>query len=92
MSQTEVDSPYLTTAEAALFLRLKERTLNNMRWRGEGPHYRKHGGRVIYHKRDLEGWSRENDFGEGPSYDLDEAVKSAPFPTNRRVRKNNKFA
>jgi len=91
MSQIDVDSPYMTTAEAASFLRLKERTLNNMRWRGEGPHFRKHGGRVIYHKRDLEGWSRENDFGEGPSYDLDEDLRAAPFPTKRKVQKRNPY-
>ena len=83
MSQVEVDSPYLTAGEAAQFLRLKERTLNNMRWRGEGPHFRKHGGRVIYHKSDLEGWSRSNDFGEGPSYDLKDAINSTPFPTKQ---------
>jgi len=53
-----------------------------MRWRREGPHFRKHGGRVLYHKRDLEGWSRQNDFGEGPSYDFDEIKKRVPFPTN----------
>jgi len=82
MSQIDVESPYLTTTEAAQFLRLKERTLNNMRWRREGPHFRKHGGRVIYHKRDLEGWSRANDFGEGPSYDIDDEKKTAPLPTN----------
>ena len=80
MSQIDVESPYLTTSEAAQFLRLQERTLNNMRWRREGPHFRKHGGRVLYHKRDLEGWSRQNDFGEGPSYDFDEVKKRVPFP------------
>ncbi|WP_291078157.1 helix-turn-helix domain-containing protein [Hyphomonas sp.] len=70
MAQVSIESPYLTAAEAATFLRLEERTLNNMRWRGEGPHWRKHGGKVIYHRLDLEGWSRENDFGDGPSYDI----------------------
>ena len=63
-----IDSPYLTTNEAAQYLRLKPRTLNNMRWRGEGPRYRKHGGKVLYHRRDLEGWSFEKDCGEGTSY------------------------
>lgn len=69
MTRHPIESPYLTAAEAASFLRLEERTLNNMRWRGEGPHYRKHGGKVIYHRNDLEGWSRQNDFGHGPSFD-----------------------
>lgn len=63
------NSPFLTAKEAAAYLRLEERTLNNMRWRGEGPHWRKHGGKVIYHRNDLEGWSRQNDFGHGPSFD-----------------------
>lgn len=75
MTQLAIESPYLTAVEAAAFLRLEERTLNNMRWRGEGPHWRKHGGKVIYHRNDLEGWSRENDFGDGPSYDKPEAAK-----------------
>jgi len=67
MTQT-LESPYLTANEAAHYLRLEERTLNNMRWRGEGPHWRKHGGKVIYHRSDLDGWSSEHDFGDGPSY------------------------
>lgn len=66
-----IDSPYLTTEEAANYLRLAIRTLNNMRWRGDGPHYRKHGGKVLYHRRDLEGWSRRSDCGEGPSYAME---------------------
>ena len=67
MAQT-LQSPFLTANEAAQYLRLEERTLNNMRWRGEGPHWRKHGGKVIYHRSDLDGWSCEHDFGDGPSY------------------------
>ncbi len=55
------ESPYLTAVEAAAYLRLEERTLNNMRWRSEGPAWRKHGGRVVYHKEELERWSRERD-------------------------------
>ena len=54
-------SPYLTALEAAAYLRLEERTLNNMRWRGEGPSWRKHGGRVFYHKDELDNWSRQRD-------------------------------
>jgi hypothetical protein len=51
-------SPYYTVAEAALFLRLRPRTLDNMRWRGIGPKYRKHGGRIVYELHDLIDWSR----------------------------------
>ncbi len=64
-----LQSPYLTAAKAARYLRLEERTLNNMRWHDEGPHWRKHGGKVIYHIKDLEGWSRSRDCGHGLSYD-----------------------
>jgi hypothetical protein len=53
-------SPYLTVQEAAAFLRLRPRTLDNMRWRGIGPKYRKHGGRIVYHIDDLIEWSRNN--------------------------------
>lgn len=52
-------SPFLTTIEASGLLRLNKRTLENMRWRGVGPTYRKHGGRVVYHISDLEGWSEK---------------------------------
>ncbi len=50
-------SPFLKTGDAAEFLQLKKRTLDNMRWRGEGPKYRKHGGRICYHIDDLQDWS-----------------------------------
>ena len=62
-------SPYLLAAEAAAYLRLEERTINNMRWRGEGPSYRKHGGKVIYHRDDLDAWSRTRDAGCGHNND-----------------------
>jgi hypothetical protein len=47
----------LTTAEAADYLRLKKHTLENMRWQGTGPPFRKHGGRVFYHRAELKQWS-----------------------------------
>jgi predicted DNA-binding transcriptional regulator AlpA len=50
-------TPYLTPDEAALFLRLSRRTLDNLRSLGSGPRYRRHGGRVFYHKQDVEDWS-----------------------------------
>lgn len=57
-------SPFLTSQEAADYLRLDVKTLNNMRWRGEGPNYRKHGGKVVYHQTDLEYWSTGRDAGD----------------------------
>lgn len=50
-------SPFLYVKEAAAYLRLKKRTLDNMRWQGVGPRFRKHGGRVVYHRDDLKEWS-----------------------------------
>ena len=54
-------SPYLTAGEAASYLRLEESTLNAMRWRKEGPCWRKHGGKVIYHRDALDKWSCSRD-------------------------------
>jgi hypothetical protein len=53
-------SRFLTTAEAAEFLRLKRHTLENMRSEEgkSGPPHRKHGGRVFYHLDDLIAWSK----------------------------------
>lgn len=48
---------YLTVAEAAEFLGLSPHTLNNMRCRGGGPEYRKHGVCVFYHIDDLKDYS-----------------------------------
>ncbi len=49
---------FLTTDEAAEFLRLKRHTLENMRSLRTGPPARKHGGRVFYHVDDLIAWSK----------------------------------
>ncbi len=51
------DGPFLTTREAARFLKLKPNTLEKMRVYGGGPIYRKHGRRVRYHIDDLTAWS-----------------------------------
>ena len=50
-------SPFRTTAETAEFFRLKKHTLENMRWQGTGPPFRKHGGRVFYHRAEIREWS-----------------------------------
>jgi len=51
-------SPFLTAKQAAHYLGMQVKTLANMRWRGEGPRYRRHGGQVRYHIDDLDEWSR----------------------------------
>ncbi len=55
----QLESPYLTNQEAADYLRLQTRTLDNLRWIGTGPKFRKHGGRIVYHIDDLEAWSEK---------------------------------
>lgn len=52
-----VNSPYKTVDEAAEYLRLNPRTLNNMRCAGKGPSFHKHGRRVLYHIDELARWS-----------------------------------
>ena len=50
-------SPYLTTLQAAEYLKLQPCTLEKMRWRRSGPRFRKHGGSVRYHIPDLDAYS-----------------------------------
>lgn len=57
-TQKSPESPFLYAAEAALYLRLSERTLEYYRIYGGGPVYRKHGNRILYHRADLDGWSQ----------------------------------
>ena len=57
--EDERQSPFLNVREAGAFLRLEKRTLDNMRWMGTGPNFRKHGGRVYYHFNELKEWSLE---------------------------------
>jgi hypothetical protein len=51
------DSPFLTIDETAALLRIKRRTLDNLRWREEGPPARRHGGRIVYNRRGVLEWS-----------------------------------
>ena len=50
-------NPFLNVTEAAEYLRLKKRPLDNMRWMGTGRMFRKHGGRIYYHFDELSRWS-----------------------------------
>lgn len=52
-----LESPFLSVAETAIYLRLSERALENFRINGGGPRYRKHGNKVVYHIEDLIAWS-----------------------------------
>ena len=55
----ELDSPFLTIPETAVLMRVKPRTLDNLRWRREGPPYRRHGGRILYHRDEVLEWSEQ---------------------------------
>ena len=50
-------SPFMNTLRAAEYLLLSPKTLEKMRWHGNGPRYRKHAANVVYHIDDLKTWS-----------------------------------
>lgn len=58
-----VPSPFYLTSEAAEYLRLEKNTLVNYRASLTGPRFRRHGGKICYHQKDLEEWS-ETHVGE----------------------------
>lgn len=51
-------SPFLNTAQAAHYLGLAKRTLEDWRGEGLGPAPRRHGRFVRYHIDDLDAWSK----------------------------------
>lgn len=51
-------SPFLSTEQAAFYLGLSARKLQQMRARGSGPGFRRHSRYVRYHIDDLDSWSR----------------------------------
>ncbi|WOF44550.1 helix-turn-helix domain-containing protein [Sphingopyxis indica] len=57
-------SPFLSNDEAAAFLGLGPRTLQELRARGKGPASRRHARFVRYHIDDLVRWSRTTIFVE----------------------------
>jgi hypothetical protein len=62
----DCDSPFLIIDEAAKVLRVNRRTLDNLRWKRTGPPYRRHGGRIVYHRDDLAKWSEQHRGGPPP--------------------------
>lgn len=52
-------SPYLSSKEAARYLGVTDRSLQNMRRRGAGPHFIRFGRQVRYHIRDLLAYARD---------------------------------
>lgn len=53
-------TPFLTTEQAAFYLGLSARKLQQLRARGEGPIFRRHCRYVRYHIDDLDRWSEHS--------------------------------
>ena len=51
-------SPFLSTEQAAFYLGLSARKLQQMRAACTGPRFRRHGRYVRYHIDDLDSWSK----------------------------------
>jgi hypothetical protein len=65
-------SGLLTTVEAAEYLRLSPRTLEDMRVTGNGPRYFKLGpgrrSKVVYRRDDLDAWAQNFEFTSTSQY------------------------
>lgn len=57
-AQARKESPFLCPKGAAFFLKVSVRYLEQLRARGDGPEFRRHCRRIIYHIDDLERWSK----------------------------------
>lgn len=51
-------SPFLSPDQAAFYLSLSPRTLQEYRTAGTGPRFRRHSRHIRYHVDDLDAWSR----------------------------------
>ena len=51
-------TPFLNTEQAAFYLGLSPRKLQQLRGAGEGPGFRRHSRYVRYHIDDLDDWSK----------------------------------
>ncbi|HTM81576.1 helix-turn-helix domain-containing protein [Asticcacaulis sp.] len=58
-------SPFLNTAQAAFYMSMALKTLEQMRSEGRGPPYRRHGRHIRYHIDDLDTWSAGERKGPG---------------------------
>jgi len=57
-----MDTMFLDQAQTADFLKLSERTLERMRWKGDGPKFVKLGRRTVYRQSDLIEWANARVF------------------------------
>ena len=53
-------SPFLSTDQAAAYLKLSSKSLKRLRRASKGPAFRRHCRFVQYHIDDLDAWSRES--------------------------------
>jgi hypothetical protein len=53
-------SPFLTTDQAAAYLKISAKSLKRLRRDGKGPAFRRHTRMIQYHIDDLDSWSRES--------------------------------
>jgi hypothetical protein len=58
-------SPFLSPEQAAHYLGISLRTLQQHRGTGTGPRFRRHSRHIRYHIDDLDAWSRETGKGNG---------------------------
>jgi predicted DNA-binding transcriptional regulator AlpA len=75
------DNPFLTIDETAELLRVNRRTLDNLRWQNDGPPFRRHGGRIVYHRDEVIAWS-EHRRARTPPHPSDKP----PAPRNGHAR------
>jgi excisionase family DNA binding protein len=59
-------SPFLNTQQAAHYMCISERLLEQMRRDGKGPRYRKHGRHIRYRISDLDAYSEDRSSVELP--------------------------
>ena len=53
-------SPFLSTDQAAAYLKISPKSLKRLRRAGKGPAFRRHCRFVQYHIDDLDDWSRDS--------------------------------
>ncbi len=61
-------SNYLTTREAAAFLRLSKSFLDKARLYGGGPRFQRFGRKILYRHADLDDWARQHRYGSTSEY------------------------
>lgn len=67
--QPSATSPYLTTVEAAVYLRVSKSFLDKARVYGNGPRFVRPGARkVVYHITDLDAWAAERQYASTSEY------------------------